>query len=735
MAKSSRKSASTSLTAPSNQVSRSAYFNRELSWLAFNRRVLEQAQNERHPLLERVMFLAIVSSNLDEFFEIRVAGLMQQVDSGISEPGIDGLGPQEQLRRIHAIVASLVADQYECWQKQVVPALARENILIRSAKDLTRSELSWIRTYFEEQVYPVLTPLALDQSHPFPQLGNKTLNIAVSLDNPDTPEIEQLIAILPVPRILPRIVAIAPAKNGAQRYVFLSDIIKLCAGDLFPGYKVNGAYAFRITRNSDLYIDEEETENLLKKIEEELLNLRRGAAVRLEIEEDVSDNIFEKLCDQLELSQDYVYRLNGPLNPLRLMSLLNIDRPDLKYPPFVPVNTSVLRDTSKIFSTIRRQDVLLHHPYDSFTPVVDFVERAARDPKVFAIKQTLYRTSGDSPIVRALIEASRKGKQVTALVELKARFDEANNIQWARQLEEAGVHVVYGLVGHKTHCKLCLVVRREGKRMRHYAHMGTGNYNPKTAKLYTDLSCFTAKAKLTNEVAHVFNTLTGFGRSPTFRHLLVAPFNLHRRINELIAREARNAAAGKPARIIAKMNSLVDKGTIDSLYAASQAGVKIYLIIRGICCLVPGVKGLSENIRVRSIVGRFLEHARVFYFQSSTRAQPLIYAGSADWMSRNFFRRIEVLFPVDDPEARRWIMKELLPTERKDNENSRILHSNGAYLPPPKSESERGFSVHDYFIASALKRAADVKQADDALDLPKVSPPPQLPPSLKQDSA
>ena len=668
------------------------------------------------------MFLSIVSSNLDEFFEIRVAGLMQQVDSGISEPGIDGLGPQEQLRRIHELAASLVADQCECWQQQVVPALASENILIRSAKDLTRSELSWIRIYFEEQVYPVLTPLALDQSHPFPQLGNKTLNIAVSLDNPDTPKDEQLIAILPVPRILPRLVAIDPSKSGAQRYVFLSDIIKLCAGELFPGYKVNGAYAFRITRNSDLYIDEEETENLLKKIEEELLNLRRGAAVRLEVETDVSDNILEKLCDQLELSPEYVYRLNGPLNPMRLMSLLDIDRPDLKFPSFAPVNTSVLRDTSKIFSTIRRQDVMLHHPYDSFTPVVDFVEHAARDPKVFAIKQTLYRTSGDSPIVRALIEASRNGKQVTALVELKARFDEANNIEWARQLEEAGVHVVYGLVGHKTHCKLCLVVRREGKRMRHYAHMGTGNYNPKTAKLYTDLSCFTSKAKLTNEIAHVFNTLTGFGRSPTFRHLLVAPFNLHRRINELIAREARNAAAGKPARIIAKMNSLVDKTTIDSLYAASQAGVKIYLIIRGICCLVPGVKGLSENIRVRSVVGRFLEHARVFYFQSSTRAKPLIYAGSADWMTRNFVRRIEVLFPVDDPDARRWIMKELFPNERKDNENSRMLHANGAYLPPPKSESELGFSVHNHFIASAQKRAIDVKQSDDALSLPKARP-------------
>lgn len=717
MAKSSRKSPVTK-SSPSAQPQRSAYFNRELSWLAFNRRVLEQAQSDRHPLLERVKYLAIVSSNLDEFFEIRVAGLMQQVDSGISEPGIDGLGPQEQLRRIHSIVASLVADQYHCWQKQVVPALAKENILIRSAKDLTRSELSWIRTYFHEQVYPVLTPLALDQSHPFPQLGNKTLNVAVSLDNPDTPENEKLVAILPVPRILPRLVALTPEKAGPQRYLFLSEIIKLCAGELFPGYTINGAYSFRVTRNSDLYVDEEESENLLKRIEEELRNLRRGAAVRLEIEEDVKDHIFETLCDHLDLSQEFVFRLNGPLNLLRLMALDDIDRPDLKFAPFTPVNTSPLRDPQKIFETLRKQDVMLHHPYDAFTPVVDFVEQAARDPQVFAIKQTLYRTSGDSPIVRALIEASLNGKQVTALVELKARFDEANNIEWARQLEEAGVHVVYGLIGHKTHCKLCLVVRHEGKRMKHYAHLGTGNYNPKTARLYTDLSCFTSKAKLTGEVAHVFNSLTGFGRSPTFRHLLVAPFNLHRRINELIARETRNAAAGKPARIIAKMNSLVDKPTIDSLYAASQAGVKIYLIIRGICCLVPGVKGLSENIRVRSIVGRFLEHARVFYFQNSTRAKPLIYAGSADWMTRNFVRRIEVLFPIDDPEARRWIMKELLATERKDNENSRLLHANGAYLPPPKSESELGFSLHDYFIADAQRRAKEQEQADDALTLP-----------------
>ncbi len=683
---------------------RAAYFNRELSWLAFNRRVLEQAQSTRHPLLERVRFLAIVSSNLDEFFEIRVAGLIQQVDSGVNEPSFDGLGAKEMLRRIHSVVASLVEEQYRCWHDQLVPALAEENILIKSASELKPAELRWVRTYFSEQVYPVLTPLALDQSHPFPQLGNKTLNIVVSLHNPEA-DGENLVAILPVPRILPRLVPIEVSRSGPRRLIFLSEIIKLCAGELFPGYKLNTAHAFRVTRNSDLYIDEEEAENLLKKIEEELRNLRRGAAVRLEIEEGVQDDIFETLCEHLGLSHEYVFRLNGPINLLRLMSLADLDRPDLKFPSFAPVNTSPLRETAHIFDTLRRQDVLLHHPYDSFAPVVDFVEQAARDPQVFAIKQTLYRTSGDSPIVRALIEASRNGKQVTALVELKARFDEANNIQWARQLEEAGVHVVYGLLGHKTHCKVCLVVRREGRHMRHYAHLGTGNYNPRTARLYTDLSYFTGRVGITRDAAQLFNALTGFGRSPDFNHLLVAPFTLHRRINELIAREARNAAAGRPARIIAKMNSLVDKATIDSLYAASQAGVKIDLIVRGICCLVPGVKGLSENIRVRSLVGRFLEHARVFYFENSTGAQPVILAGSADWMPRNFFRRIEVLFPINAAGLRQWIMQELLPVEMKDNENARVLHANGSYLPPPRRAGEAAFSAQDHFIAAARQRA------------------------------
>jgi polyphosphate kinase len=690
---------------------KAAYFNRELSWLAFNRRVLEQAQSDRHPLLERVRFLAIVSSNLDEFFEIRVAGLMQQVDSGLMEFGSDGLTPVEQLRRIHSVVASMVEDQYHCWHHQLVPALAREGILFRPPHDLTKAELNWVWTYFRDQIYPVLTPLALDQSHPFPQLGNKTLNVVVALESPDEKQEDgtaRHVAILPVPRILPRLVTIAPAKAGPQRTIFLSDIIKLCAGDLFPGYRLKGAHAFRVTRNSDLYIDEEESENLLKKIEDELRNLRRGAAVRLEIEKGVDDEIFSTLCQHLSLSHEYVYQLNGPINLLRLQSLADIDRPDLKYPPFSPVNVSPLRDPSRIFDVVREQDVLLHHPYDAFTPVVDFVEQAARDPQVIAIKQTLYRTSGDSPVVRALIEASRNDKQVTALVELKARFDEANNIQWAKQLEEAGVHVVYGLLGHKTHCKLCLVVRSEGRSMKNYAHLGTGNYNPRTAKLYTDLSYFTSRKDITSDVAQLFNTLTGFGRTQRFRNIVVAPFNLHRRIGELIDREAANARDGKPARILAKMNALVDKATIDALYAASQAGVRIDLIIRGVCSLVPGIKGLSENITVRSIVGRFLEHARCFYFENAG-GEPLILAGSADWMQRNFFRRVEVLFPIRDAALRHWITTELFPVEMRDNDNAHVLDSSGAYRPAPRVPEERPFSAQAYFMADAIKRS-EVKE-------------------------
>lgn len=680
------------------------FFNRELSWLAFNRRVLEQAWSDRNPLLERLKFLAIVSSNLDEFFEIRVAGLIQQVDSDVVEPSLDGLGAREQLRRIHLVVASQVEEQYRCWHRHLVPALHREHIVFKTGPELTRTELAWVRKYFRDQVYPVLTPLAIDASHPFPQLGNKSLNVVVTVDNPATPQDDGFLAVLPVPRILPRVVRIAPASRGPQRYIFLSEIIKLFAEQLFAGYRITGAFAFRVTRNSDLYIDEEEAENLLQRIEAELRNLRRGAAVRLEIEDGVDERTFERLTDHLGLAREYVFRINGPLNLLRLFGVYDlIDRPDLKYPPLTPHPGPLALSGENVFAALAERDILLHHPYDSFDPVVAFVQEAARDPQVFALKQTLYRTSGDSPIVHALIEAAQNGKQVTALVELKARFDEANNIQWARQLEEAGVHVVYGVVGLKIHCKCCLVVRHEQEGMRHYAHLGTGNYNPKTARIYTDFSLFTARDSLTAEVAYLFNVLTGFVREPHFRHLLVAPYNLHDRLQQLILAEAAAARRGQPARILAKMNSLVDRTTIENLYAASRAGVQIDLVVRGICCLVPGVPGLSENIRVRSIVGRFLEHARAYYFENHG-GQPHIYLGSADWMPRNFFRRVEVVFPLEDPVLRRRVIDEVLSVQLLDTENARQLRADGAYVPVERTAAQPVLASQDHFLADASRR-------------------------------
>ncbi|HVS52553.1 MAG TPA: polyphosphate kinase 1 [Opitutaceae bacterium] len=697
---------------------KSAYANREQSWLAFNRRVLEQARNPQNPLLERVKFLAIVSSNLDEFFEIRVAGLMQQADSGAVGLSIDGLTPREQLRRVYDAVNVLVADQYRCWHGELVPLLAKQGIVFRTLSEFDAAEQAWLRNYFETQVLPVLTPLAVDQAHPFPLLGNKTLNVLVALSDPEKPGEEKLMVILPVPRSLPRIVQIGAAGERPARYVFLSEIIKLCAGTLFPGYRVDGAHSFRVTRNSDLYIDEEEAENLLKKIEEELRNLRRGAAVRLEIEDGVEPEFCSQLCGHLLLEPANAFKLRAPLNLLRLMSLYEmVDRPDLKFPPFVPAERPAALVHKNIFDVVRERDLLLHHPYDSFLPVVELIEQAARDPEVLAIKQTLYRTSGDSPFVRALIEASVAGKQVTALVELMARFDEANNIKWARELEEAGVHVVYGVVGHKTHCKCSLIIRREGAELRRYVHLGTGNYNPRTARLYTDFSLFTVRPDITSEVAQLFNTLTGLGRTPEFKHLLVAPFNLHGRIQELIAAETAHAKAGRPARIIAKMNKLVDPATIDNLYAASQAGVKIDLIVRATCCLIPGKKGLSENIRLRNIIGRFLEHARVFYFENG--GQPLVFCGSADWMPRNFFRRVEALFPIEDPELRRRLVHDGLEIELRDNEDARELQPDGAYLPPPRAPGDEVFRAQKYFMAASAIRGAEA----GAVAVPVTAPP------------
>ena len=677
------------------------YFNREISWLAFNRRVLEQAQEPSYPLLERMRYLCFVNSNLDEFFEIRVAGLLQQVQSGVNDSDIDGLSSSKLLALVQKEAQALVKECYHVWQKEISPLLRSERIFFKNTKQLSAHEQSWVSKYFKEQVYPVLTPLAIDPSHPFPQIANKTLNVLAWIYDDEDPENPYKMAIIPVPRILPRVVRIQDSKNQ-NIFIFLSDIIESYATMLFPGYQTKGAWAFRITRNSDLYINEEEAENLLKKIEDELSKMRKGDAVRLEIQSEIPRPLLDSLLRAINLSIENTFFINGPINLLRLMEVYDlINRPDLKFDDFVPYTPPSLRNSEDIFETLRQQDVFLHHPYESFEPVVDFIQTAAKDHRVFAIKQTLYRTSEDSPIVQALMEASKKGKQVTVLVELKARFDEMNNIQWARQLEEVGVHVVYGMLGLKTHCKCCLVVRREKNGLRRYGHLGTGNYNPKTAKLYTDCSLMTTRKELTSEMADLFNSLTGFSKNPKFKKLLVAPFNLHSGIQKLIRTETTNAKNGLTARIIVKCNRLIDKETIDHLYEASQAGVQIDLIIRGICGLVPGVKGMSDNIRVRSILGRYLEHSRIYYFKN-TGANPHILMGSADWMPRNFFRRIEQVFPVEDKRFRKKIM-DILKLQLRDTIQAKTLRPNGHYISPSKTRAKNPINAQDSFLENAKK--------------------------------
>lgn len=672
------------------------YTDREISWITFNRRVLSQAQSEQYPLLERLRYLAFVGSNLDEFFEIRVAGLVQQCRNSPYEGSLEAT---QKLVIILDKAKKLVQEQYECWKQDLIPALAKEGIFFKQADTLTEAELKWVSDYYDHEVHPVLTPLGIDPAHPFPQFGNKALNLLVALEDPDHPSSGMKMAVVPVPRILPRLVRIE--LDDTSSYIFLSDIIRLFAERLFPGYRITGSWGFRITRNSDLFIDEEESENLLSEIEEGLQNLQKGAAVRLEIRKGVFPNLLADLLKALNLTEEYVFHVDGPPNLMRLMSLYDaIDRPDLKFKPFTPYLPQAFVEPETIFDTLGAQDILLHHPYDSFTPVIDFIQQAAKDPAVFAIKQTLYRTSGDSPIVKALEEASYNGKQVTALIELKARFDEANNIHWARQLEEAGVHVVYGLVGLKTHCKTCLVVRREPAGLNRYVHLGTGNYNPRTAKFYTDISLFTADPHITEEVAALFNTLTGFARAPIFNNLMVAPFNLHEKTLALIQRETQNALEGKPAYIFAKLNSLIDEQVIDALYEASSAGVKIDLIVRGACALVPGVPNQSENICVKSLLGRFLEHSRIYYFLNYGQGGQL-FAGSADWMPRNFFRRIEAVFPIFDPHLKAQIIKEWIPKFLEDNTiGSMLLTSDGTY-EPVQTTSIPVLSAQAYFLELA----------------------------------
>jgi polyphosphate kinase len=666
------------------------FINRELSWLAFNRRVLEEAQDATQPLLERVRFLGIVTSNLDEFFEVRVAGIKQQIEHESDDSGPDGLTPRQTFEGIRQDVLKLIGDQYELWNSVILPALGKHGVFLHDFKTLSKEDKAWANKYFHEEVFPVLTPLAVDASHPFPQLQNKSHNLFLRLKRPERPN-ESLHAVVAIPRVLPRLVRIPHPNTEEWHYILIQNLIQNHVSELFPGLTVEEVYGFRITRNSDLYIDEEEAENLLRTIEDELRKRARGNAVRLEIEHGCPPEMRRVLLDIFKLTEDDAYLVNGPLNFLHLMPLASIEAlAALRDKPYIPIVSHVLPSGCDYFKVIRERDVLLHHPYQSFSSVVEFLEHAAQDPAVLAIKMTLYRTSGDSPIVESLIHAAGHGKQVTVLVELRARFDEANNILWARQLEEAGVHVVYGLVGLKTHCKVLMVVRRDEDHIRHYLHLGTGNYHPSTARFYTDLSLFTANAELGDEVAMLFNTLTGLSEFAGAKELLVAPFQLHDSFVKLIHHERDLAKQGKEGRIVVKLNSLVDETLIEALYEASQAGVKIDLIIRGICCLRPGVPGVSDNIRVISIVGRFLEHSRIFFFGNG--GQPKVYLGSADWMPRNLYRRVEVVFPVKDPSLRKRITDVIIPAYLADCVKARVLGPDGVYtraVCPPGQEPQQ----------------------------------------------
>ena len=661
------------------------FINRELSWLEFNRRVLEEAQDPTQPLIERVKFLTIFSSNLDEFFEIRVAGIKQQIESETSEVGPDGMSPTQTFESIERVVRELVAKEYALWNTELVPELAKNGIRILQIAQLNTKRALWAKKYFHEEVFPMLTPLAVDASHPFPQLLNRSHNLFVRAKTRRGGD--PLHAIVQVPRVVPRLIPLPRTKDEPWTYIYLASLVKDHIAELFPGLILDGVHAFRVTRNSDLYIEEEEAENLLRSIEQELRRSSRGDAVRLEVEADCPRDFRELLLEFFDLSDEDVYKLDGPLSMTHLAPLVVNDAfANLKDRPFQPARDPALPKQADVFEVLRQQDVLLHHPYESFDPIVELIETAACDPQVLAIKMTLYRTSGYSPIVEALVAAANAGKQVTAIVELRARFDEAVNIQWARSLEEAGAHVIYGVVGLKTHCKALLIVRRDADRLRNYVHLGTGNYHPRTARIYTDFGFLTSDPALTDEVAIVLNTLTGLADYPGLKKLMVAPFDLKQRLLGLIDREIANSRAGKPARIVAKLNSLVDREIIEKLYEASCAEVTIDLIVRGICCLRPKVPGLSEYIRVVSIVGRFLEHSRVYCFENA--GTPDVFLSSADWMPRNFVRRIEIAFPIEAPALRDRIIMGILPNFLNDRVKSRELQPDGTYrrLKPEGNE-------------------------------------------------
>jgi polyphosphate kinase len=664
------------------------FINRELSWLEFNARVLEEAQDASNPLLERVKFLSIFSSNLDEFFMVRVAGLREQAFGGVAPQDVaaDGLDALTQLQRISQRTRELVEQQYRCWNKAILPALAEQGIHILRECDFDKAQRKLVDEFFRQRAFPILTPMAIDPSHPSPRFHNRGLYLAALLHRTSGLGPPELFAVVQLPQVLPRFFDVGGP--GENIFVLLEDIIACKLPELFGGYVSAHHATFRLTRDMDVDLLEQESDDMLRAIESRLRARQHSEAVRLEVNKEMSRDLLDMLVGEEQLQENFfiegekyseVYRVDGMLDMTALAELARLPGKDaLRDPPFIPRMPEALAHGDALFATIADGDVLLHHPFDSFDPVVDFIQSAAEDPHVLAIKQTLYRTSGDSPIVKSLMQAAENGKHVTALVELKARFDEANNISWSRQMERAGVHVVYGFMDLKTHCKLAMVVRQEGAKVRRYVHLGTGNYNPATARVYTDLALFTADKLFADDCTALFNFLTGYSQGHEWKKLVVAPQDLHRRTIELIDEQTERARNGKSARIFAKLNSLVDGETIEALYQASEAGVPIDLVIRGICCLRPSLPGISENIRVRSIVDRFLEHSRVLVFGEGGKAQ--VYLSSADWMPRNFERRVEVMFPVEAAHLRKQICDEIIPIYLKDNMRARVLMPDGSYV-------------------------------------------------------
>ena len=652
------------------------YINRELSILDFHLRVLEQAVDPLHPLLERMNFLLIFSRNLDEFFEIRVAGMMEQLTLGNESRSPDGLTPKQVLEQISKTAHAAIERQYRILNEEILPKLREEDICFLRRGELTPAQSAWIKKYFQEQVAPVLTPISLDPAHPFPRLVNKSLNFIVTLEGKDAFGRQIDLAVVPAPRSLPRVVRLPDELTGGkEHHVMLSAIIHEHVSDLFPGMTATGCYQFRVTRNADLALNED-VEDLAKALKGELSSRRFGRAVRLEVTHNCPKHIYEYLLDEFDLNEEQLYRVDGPVNLARLLS--NFKRPHLRYDSHTPVIPKILRKSeSSIFSVMQKQDILLHHPFESFAPVIQLLREAARDPQVLAIKQTLYRSGADSEIVQVLAEAARNGKEVTAVIELRARFDEESNIEVANVLQEAGAVVVYGIVGYKTHAKMILVVRRENNKLVRYVHLGTGNYHATNARIYTDYGLMTTDKDLCEDVHRIFQELTGMGKMAKLKKLLHAPFTLHAQLINYIDEEIANVKAGKSAQIIVKVNALTENDLINKLYEASQAGVQIDLIIRSICCLRPGLPNLSENIRVRSIVGRFLEHTRVYYF--SNNGNPRIYCSSADWMDRNLFNRVEACFPIEDPALKKRIYQLGLLNYLKDNQQAWLLQSDGVW--------------------------------------------------------